>query len=120
MNFDMASQRELDLIRAAADGDLEGVRGLLSKGAKVDARHKNGMTALLAAALFGHVEIARALLVQGADAKIRYRNDATVLILAATQGQADVVRLLLERDAANVNERAKGGSTALIAAATNG
>jgi len=115
----MASERELELIRAAADGDLEGVRILVGRGAKVNARHSNGMTPLLAAALMGRTDVMQFLLLQGADIKTRYRNEATALILAATQGQAPAVRVLLNKGA-NPNEHARGGSTALLAAAIGG
>lgn len=62
----MASQREMELIQASAAGDLDRIRQSVGRGAKVDARHKNGMTPVLAAALNGHADVAQWLLVQGA------------------------------------------------------
>ncbi len=80
----MASKRDLDLMQAAALGNVAEVKTLIGRGAHVNARHKNGMTALLAAALSGHVDAVKALITEGADLKTRYRNDATALILCAT------------------------------------
>src|SRR6476646_2901714 len=93
----MASKRDLDLIQASAEGDLERVRLLVEKGAHVNARHKSGTTPLLAAALSGHVGVVEALLAQGADLKTRYRNDATALILVTARADEAMLKLLLEK-----------------------
>ncbi len=89
----MASQRDLDLIRASAAGEVERIRSLVGRGAKVNARLKNGATPLLAAAVAGRTDAVQLLLVQGAELKTRYKDEATVLIMASTQGHAQVVRL---------------------------
>ena len=115
----MASKRDLDLIRAAAEGEVANVVNLLEKGAHVNARHKSGTTALLAAALSGHAEVVNTLIVQGADLKMRYRNDSTALILVAIQGDTEMVKLLISRGA-DVDARAKEGTTALLAASATG
>ena len=115
----MASERDLDLIRASAAGDAERMRALLGRGAKVNARMKNGATALLAAAVAGRIEALQLLLLQGADLKARYRDEATVLVMAATQGHANVVQLLLQKGASH-HERTRTGVTPLLAAAIEG
>ena len=97
----MPSERDLDLIRASAAGDAERMRALLGRGAKVNARMKNGATSLLAAAVAGRIEALQLLLLQGADLKARYRDEATVLVMAATQGHANVVQLLLQKGASH-------------------
>ena len=115
----MPSERDLDLIRASAAGDAERMRTLLGRGAKVNARMKNGATPLLAAAVAGRIEALQLLLLQGADLKARYRDEATVLIMAATQGHANVVQLLLQKGASH-HERTRNGVTPLLAAAIEG
>ena len=96
----MATQRDLDLIRASAAGDVERLRALLGRGAKVNTRLRNGATPVLAAAVSGRVDALRLLLIQGANLKARYKDDSTVLIMAAAQGHAGAVRLLLQKGAA--------------------
>ncbi len=115
----MPSERDLDLIRASAAGDAERVRALLGRGAKVNARMKNGATPLLAAAVAGRTEALQLLLLQGADLKARYRDEATVLVMAATQGHANVVQLLLQKGASH-DEHTRSGVTPLLAAAIEG
>src|SRR5437763_525847 len=89
------SELDLDLIHAAAEGDLASVHDLLAAGAHVNARHESGTTPLLAAALSGQAEAARMLLAAGADTEMRYRNDATALVLVAIQNDIEVARVLL-------------------------
>src|SRR5689334_13297913 len=60
------TQRDLDLLHASAAGDLERMRVLFGRGAKVNTRLKNGATPLLAAAISGHVDAVQLLLIQGA------------------------------------------------------
>ena len=99
----MPSKLDLDLIHAAAEGDLASVRDLLAAGAHVNARHESGTTPLLAAALSGQVEAARVLLTAGADVEMRYRNEATALVLVAIQSDTEMARLLVAHGA-NVDE----------------
>ena len=50
---------EVTLIAAAALGDLDRVCHFLSQGADVNARDRNGRTALMGAARGGHSEVAQ-------------------------------------------------------------
>ena len=56
------------LIGAAKSGDLAAVKTLLAKGADVNAKDGDGLTALIAAAGEGQLEVVRLLLNKGADA----------------------------------------------------
>ena len=89
-----------DLRQAAMKGDVEGVKGLLAKGAEVDAASEFGATALIFAADRGHVEVVKVLLERGADVN---RKDTTYqsspITWAAYNGHAEVVALLLDRGA---------------------
>lgn len=65
------------LIRAAEKGNFREVRALLSKGANVNARDKDGITALMMAASGGHLEVVRVLLAHGADVNAKVNNAQT-------------------------------------------
>ncbi len=59
------------LHRAAGNGNLEVVRGLLDRGTSADLRDAEGNTPLIVAAAAHHAEIARFLLDRGADPNAR-------------------------------------------------
>ena len=56
-----------EILNAAARGDAAQVTALLSSGAKVEARDRDGRTPLLLATHGNHVEVARLLIAAGAD-----------------------------------------------------
>ncbi len=85
--------------QAARAGDVERLRALLARGAKVDARDGNDDTALTWAAAGGHQDAARALLEAGADPDVRQYEGATALMLAADRGHLGVVEALVEHRA---------------------
>ena len=82
------------LTRAADEGDIDAVRDLLAKGAKVNSRGRSGYGALALAAKRGDVDIVQLLLDSGAriDAK---NNGATPLLEAARFGSLECVKLLV-------------------------
>ena len=98
---------------------------LLSKGADVNAREKNGATPLIIAAMGGKVEIdgqagvVALLLAHKADINAKSANGMTALHVAALIGHADVVRLLLAKGA-NVNAEDEKGNTPSDYAAQQG
>ena len=116
------------LILAASEGDGSTVAGhpstvalLLSKGARVDTRAKDGFTPLLAAAQFGHTEVCKLLLKMGkANVKETTPDGFTALLTAALGGHTEVCKLLLETGKANIEEKTPLGSTALNIAAMEG
>src|SRR6476469_794165 len=75
-----------DLISAARDGDLARVQALVASRGEVDAKGRNGATALMAASNNQHVDVVQALLDRGADVNATARDGATALILAAEHG----------------------------------
>ena len=109
-----------DLINAAGNGDISTVQALLAKGAGVNAKDNNGMTALMHASELGRLEVVQALLAKGADVDAKDDYGRTVLIVAvgSTYAHLDVVQALLAKGAA-VNEKDKDGRTALSLAKTN-
>ena len=111
-----------ELIQAATSGDFNKVSKILdSKAIKsdVNAKDKNGDTALILAANNGKVEVVEKLLGKGADVNLADKNGNTALIWAANNGKVEVVEKLLAKGA-DVNLANKDGYTALMLAASNG
>jgi len=109
------SEVDDNLIRTAGFCDLTGVKELLSEGANVNAKNKDGQTALMEAVSCDNAEISKLLLEKGADINAKNNKGFTALIWAA-DGHMDAVKLLLEKNA-DINAKADSGRTALINAA---
>ena len=60
------------MIQVAKDGNLQAVQALLSGGADVNARDKNGLTALRMASQNGHTEVVKLLLEKGAEVNVKH------------------------------------------------
>jgi thioredoxin-like negative regulator of GroEL len=108
-----------DLIEAAKNGDTAQVKALLDKGADVNARDKDGLTALMWAAAGGRTDIVKALLDKGADVNAKTSYGYTALMWAAAGGHTDIVKALLDKGA-DVNAKDSDGYTALMWAAARG
>jgi len=96
----------------------------LQKGVNVNARDKDGRTALIIAAEnpLDHqagVGAVNHLVVRGADINFHDNEGKTALMAAAARGRLEVVKLLLEKNS-GVNAKDKDGKTALILALENG
>lgn len=87
------------LTECAAHGALSCVAALLQQGADVNARDKNGRTALIHACEGGYIQIVRLLLEKQAAADLRDKDGNTALMRACCKGYPDVVKLLLEKGA---------------------
>jgi ankyrin repeat protein len=115
----LAERPDLTIFEAAAVGDSDRVRELLSlqPGSAAD-WSPDGFTALHLAAFFGRETVAATLLERGADVSAVARNPLRVQPLhsAAAGGHTPVARLLLERGA-DPNARQEGGFVPLHAAA---
>jgi ankyrin repeat protein len=85
---------------------LEIVKLLLEKGAIINARTNEGVTALMAAAIHGNTNTVKFLLDNGANPNIADRDEFTPLMAACWHmGNIDTVRLLLKNGAdANVKD----------------
>ena len=106
------------LVHAACKGYLNQVKSFLAKGADVNARDKDGGTALYCASFHGHLEVVQALLAKGADVNGR-SNGVTALYAASQQGHLFVVQALLAKGA-DASAKASDGRTALDAAKGGG
>ena len=87
--------KEVALIYAALNGDIECLRALLDAKASVDAKNKWG-TALIWAVINGHIECVRALLENGADVNTKNKEGKTALMLAVENKHTDIANILSE------------------------
>jgi ankyrin repeat protein len=104
--------RHTYLSSCATNGDLDGVKLLITKGAKLDSDHETVIVPLMATACSAHTNIAMLLLESGASVHETGRDGITALHCAAVSGAPDMVRLLCERGAIP-DTVDNGGATAL-------
>jgi len=124
------------LHQAAADGDIEQVKSLISKGGDVNAKSgkgwpypaawsvfydqsqkpEEGWTPLHTAAWYGRKDVAEVLITKGANVNDTDVSGQTPLHLAANYGSRDLTELLIAKGA-NVNDGDDMGNTALHHAA---
>ncbi len=94
----LAQDLESSLLAAAAVGDMETIKALLSRGARVNQVSSDGNTPLGNAAMFKQPRAVKALIEAGADVNLRTGNldRSTPLMLAALSGDLETVRVLLD------------------------
>eukprot|EP00964_Phaeocystis_antarctica_P064787 scaffold39015_cov72-Phaeocystis_antarctica.AAC.5 len=102
----------LPLHAACYKSDTTNVKQLLDDGEPVDAKAKDGWTALMCASDRGHTEVVKLLLDWNASVNEKKDDGWTALMKASRYGRTEVVKLLLD-GGAQVEEMAKGGLTAL-------
>lgn len=85
---------------------------LIKKGADIEARERNGATALMMAFKSAQPQTARMLMEQGANVNVKDKEGTTVLMTVCMRGYTGFVRKLLEKGV-NVNAKNKDGETAL-------
>jgi len=108
-----------DLVRAAAAGDIEGVRRAIEQGGSANSQIPQ-WTALSAASFYGHREVVDLLLEQGADInKADEESGRTPLHRAIIGEEPEIAAGLIERGA-DVNLRTKAGASALMFAVAIG
>jgi len=84
-----------DLCRAVRSGDIERVRLLVSAGVDVNAKDKDGNTALHVAAGNGHAEIVELLIAKGADVNAQGYFGRTPLHRASAADHKKIAELLI-------------------------
>lgn len=94
---------------AAAEGDLDGIRKLLARGAKINERKPSGgSTPLSDAALHGQAEAVKLLLRRGARIDRTNDDGNTPLHVAAFMCEFEIVKMLLEKEASPMVRNRKG------------
>jgi len=106
------------LYQAVADGNIEQVKLLISKGYDVNAKNKLMRTALHYASEKGHTEVARLLISHGAYVNATNSDARKPLHYAAMRGDKQTVELLLSKGA-DINAKDRYGSTPLFEAMTS-
>lgn len=113
------SPEETDLFRAAANDDVVAIRKLLSKGASVDAKDRDGRTAMLIATHGNKVDAAKALIEAGADVNAKDRISDSPYLYAGARGHLEILKMTLAHGA-DLKSTNRYGGTALIPAAERG
>jgi general secretion pathway protein A len=108
----VSSSTSRALLRSIEKGDVAAANRLLSSGVTVNARTKEGWTALILAAQQDLPNLARTLITRGANVNVRDKQGQTALIHAARKGHRQTVELLVNQGA-NVSVKDRTGRTAL-------
>ncbi len=114
-------QKKLDelLMQAAEKGNnVFAVESLLLRGANVNVKNKDGMTALTYASQGNYEKIVKILLIYGADVNLQAISGMTALMYASL-GNEEIMEILLKHGA-DVNLRTPFGMTALMYASIRG
>ncbi|WP_341820609.1 ankyrin repeat domain-containing protein [Wolbachia endosymbiont (group A) of Myopa testacea] len=95
----LVSKYNSSLLKAAKDDNLDQFRGLLGRGADVNAKDRGNWTSLHYAAMSNNLEVAKLLIERGADVNAKDHYNKTPLHWAAMESSFDVAKLLIERGA---------------------
>ena len=110
-----AEEKMTELMRAARYGDAETVKKLLSQGADIGEKDKDGTTLLMYAAHSNrNPEVIKALLAAGTDVNAKDDGGHTPLMYAAlNKKQPEIINVLLAAAGVDVNAKDNTGWTAL-------
>ena len=114
-----AIAKDMQMIVAAEQGDIETVRFLLDQGANVHARDQAGRTALIAAAYRNDLAIADVLIQAGADVNVQDNTQQSAYLISTSDGYLDLLKRTLQAGA-NVHSKDSYNGTGLIRAADRG
>lgn len=108
----------LELLRAAASGDLNRLRALLAQGISINSTNSANQTALILAVAFKQIEIVKYLVAAGADVKVQdelgltaidwARHDSRITQLLNTSASPQPVLVQSPRQPTNVLEGVAG------------
>jgi ankyrin repeat protein len=100
-------------------GNREHAELFIKAGMDINARDKDGSTALMVASEKGDIEMAQFLIQNGADVNAKNIDSYTALMYVAYKGNLEIAELLIKHKA-DVNARDKDGWTALRYASIQG
>ncbi len=101
---------------SASGGIMDSIKALIAAGADVNAKDKQGVTALMSAAFIGDPDIVKALIAARADINAQDIQGETPLMKAATlYGNVDCVKAIIAAGA-DLNAKDNTGKTALARA----
>jgi transposase-like protein len=92
--------REINLIKAVKDGNLEKVKDLIKKQTNINCKDKYSQTPLMWAAVTGNENIVRYLIEHGADLSHKDGNNETALTIARNFGHREIVNILKGKERA--------------------
>jgi hypothetical protein len=87
------------LLVAARQGDAEGVKKSLDRGAAPNSRNRLGKTTLFLAIEKNRMDIVQMMINAGGDVNLASLEKVTPLIAASYAGNADIVQLLIDKGA---------------------
>jgi len=112
MNIFKPKEKDGDIWTLTKEGDLAGLKKMLSRGVEINGRDFMGSTPLSLAALTGSTEVIDLLIRNGADVNGQNKDGATPLLGAAFLGRVEAVNLLLAKGA-DPNIKNEKGETPL-------
>lgn len=112
----MNESREVELVKAAMNGEREEVLRLLGEGVDINAQsNEQGYTPLIAAVKWNQLDIVNLLLSQGSDINARDKKGETALMHAVANGNAEMIKTLLSHKP-DLSIKDNRGYTALMTA----
>ena len=107
-----------NLIEAVKNNDINRVNSILNNGKEnINAKDRDGWTALIWASCKGDLEIVKLLVESGADIDAKDNDGWTALMRASWRGYSEIVQYLVEIGA-DINIKNEDGKTALDLADT--
>jgi hypothetical protein len=99
LNIFKPKDKDGDIWALTKEGDLAGLKKVLSRGVEINGRDFMGSTPLSLAALTGKTEVIDLLISNGAEVNGQNKDGATALLGAAFLGRVEAVNLLLAEGA---------------------